>query len=645
MGDHKKRVAAKRSNAARLFGYDLFISFALGPPPRGTHSYASDLARRLRERDFTVFFSEDEAPPGEQLDSTLLGALRRSRTLVVIANRDTLEDPRWVRKEVEEFRRFHPSRPVIPISVGGAIQDLALSGQIQQWLLVQDKDRIWLDEAQDASEHGIVSDAVVERLAMAPARYRSNVRWRWIVRGVAVSLTILAIALGISAKVANDARKRAEDERKLADDARGRAEGLVQYLLFDLSSKLKTIGRLDLMDSVNGKVKDYYSKLAAEGGSKKAEIGTQQADSSSANVSRVTQQMVMDYDRAASLVSEGDALLAEGKRAAARTAYAQSFEIIDRLVQADPANAEWLTLLALTNDRLGDVEEMAGSLDKAQRAYEEGLTLRKRLIKEKPDRADWQRNLWVSYNKLSDVLVARGKLDLAREHIQQGLAIAKILADVDSKDKTRQLDLAASYEKLGELEVKAQKFDAANKAYAHGLGIRQAVASADPRDALLQRDLAMSNRELGDAAEGAGDAAQARQAYERSIAIMKQLTGTDRSNKGWQHDLGALYVRLGDLELDARHLEAAAEDFGKGVEIGQELTGADPDNEQWQADLAVNYERFGVLLELNGEIGKALMFYQAGRTISERLVERNPGNAVWQGDLEWVNRKIAKLKQ
>ena len=92
-----KSSAPKRNNAARVFGYDVFISFALGPPPRGTHSYASDLARRLRERDFTVFFSEDEAAPGEQLDSTLLKALLRSRTLVVIANRGTLEEPRWVR--------------------------------------------------------------------------------------------------------------------------------------------------------------------------------------------------------------------------------------------------------------------------------------------------------------------------------------------------------------------------------------------------------------------------------------------------------------------------------------------------------------------------------------------------------------------
>jgi hypothetical protein len=114
-GHLKGAVAPKRNFASRVFGYDLFISFALGPPPRGPLSYASDLARRLRELDFTVFFSEDEAAPGEQLDSTLLKALYRSRTVVVIANRGTLQELRWVRQEVEAFSSRHPDRPIIPI--------------------------------------------------------------------------------------------------------------------------------------------------------------------------------------------------------------------------------------------------------------------------------------------------------------------------------------------------------------------------------------------------------------------------------------------------------------------------------------------------------------------------------------------------
>ena len=160
------RPVPKRGFAARYFGYDVFISFALGPPPRGSHSYASDLARRLRELDFTVFFSEDEAPVGNELDETLKQALNRSQTLVVIANRGTLADPRWIRTEVEEFRLRHPQRPIVPINIGGALQDPDLAAGAEAWLRF--RDRIWVDESEQAGTSGIASDEVVARLASAP---------------------------------------------------------------------------------------------------------------------------------------------------------------------------------------------------------------------------------------------------------------------------------------------------------------------------------------------------------------------------------------------------------------------------------------------------------------------------------------------
>lgn len=67
--------APKVSFASRFFGYDVFISFALGGPPRGSQSYASDLARRLRERDLSVFFSEDEARPAVRHPETCPAAV------------------------------------------------------------------------------------------------------------------------------------------------------------------------------------------------------------------------------------------------------------------------------------------------------------------------------------------------------------------------------------------------------------------------------------------------------------------------------------------------------------------------------------------------------------------------------------------
>jgi len=207
------RRPGPRNNAARLFGYDLFISFALGPAPRATQSYASDLARRLRERDLTVFFSEDEAPPGEYLDRTLRRALYRSKVLVVIANKGTLESPRWVRVEVEEFRKHAPNRSIIPINIGGALQDPELSDGAQVWL--QFRDKIWLDETEEAAISGIASDALIDRLATAPTRARSNVRWRWVVRGVVAGLALLAAGLGATAWIAVNQRDEARANQLL----------------------------------------------------------------------------------------------------------------------------------------------------------------------------------------------------------------------------------------------------------------------------------------------------------------------------------------------------------------------------------------------------------------------------------------------
>jgi hypothetical protein len=163
--------------------------------------------------DITVFFSEDEAAPGEHLDSTLLKALYRSRTLVVIANRGTLEEPRWVRKEVEAFRGRHADRAIIPISVDGALQDKTLTVQAQEWLEFGDK--IWLDETGDAVTNGIASKELVERLALAPAGRSSNTKWRWVVRAIVAVLTLLtlaAIGFGIYAQAQRGKAEKSADE-------------------------------------------------------------------------------------------------------------------------------------------------------------------------------------------------------------------------------------------------------------------------------------------------------------------------------------------------------------------------------------------------------------------------------------------------
>jgi WD40 repeat protein len=198
------------SIASRLFGYDIFVSFALGRPPRGTRNYASDLTRRLKDHDFRVFFSEEEAAPGEALDADLQKALFRSRALVVVANKETLNDPRWVQVEVEKFRERHPKRPVITINVEGAIHDPSIKDRTNKWLGHLGK--IWLDETEGAVREGKASDDLVERLAITPRHARVNTLWKTLVFGVVFLLLTLTI---LSFKSANRARSELKKEVSL----------------------------------------------------------------------------------------------------------------------------------------------------------------------------------------------------------------------------------------------------------------------------------------------------------------------------------------------------------------------------------------------------------------------------------------------
>lgn len=196
---------------ARSFGYDIFISFALGDYPRGTRGYASDLARKLRERGFTVFFSEDEAPVGNQLDNTLRRAIRRSRMLVVIANQETLREPRYVRREVEEFSQHRPKSPVAVINIDNALPvgENADVDKVSAWLPFHN--RIWVNESRAAWLENNVSDEVTERLITTPISIRSVTRLRYTVSAIVATFAVVAVLAMVQRSEAVNQRNRAQE--------------------------------------------------------------------------------------------------------------------------------------------------------------------------------------------------------------------------------------------------------------------------------------------------------------------------------------------------------------------------------------------------------------------------------------------------
>src|ERR1041385_5923373 len=91
-----------------LSGDDIFISYSR----RDGAGYAANLAKKLVDLKFSVYFDQWATPPGKDLPWSLRRKLRRSSVLVLIGTKGSAESDH-VRQEIAEFNAT--GRTVIPI--------------------------------------------------------------------------------------------------------------------------------------------------------------------------------------------------------------------------------------------------------------------------------------------------------------------------------------------------------------------------------------------------------------------------------------------------------------------------------------------------------------------------------------------------
>lgn len=316
-----------RRFARILFGYDFFISFKLGAFPLGAQSYASDLARRLREAEYTVFYSEEEAPPGAPLDATLLRALRRARILIVIVNEGSLLHSQWVRKEVEQFRGSKPKSPIIAIDIDKSLDRFGATARVDDWLGIEG--RKWLDEPFEAARDGIASEGVIESVRLTPTFIRAN---RWFTSLVVAVFATLAGAASLAFYQRYDALNQ-------------KAEALRQRDLALFST--------DSVRRVAGPISGRLMTIADD--------------------ARVAVASGSPLDQANTYLKFGHFHLSAGDPDRAK----QTAELADRVFSAlppDPTSVDQIIFKIRINELKGDIASLDGrNFGIAEHAYEEAL--------------------------------------------------------------------------------------------------------------------------------------------------------------------------------------------------------------------------------------------------------------------------------
>jgi len=352
-----------------------------------------------------VFRDREEFSAAGDLTAEVRAALAASGALIVVCSPAAAASP-WVAREVELFRELHPDRPVLAAIAAGEPADgfpppLTIAGGAPVEPLAADfrahadGPRLGLLKLV-AGVAGLGLDELVQRDAQ---RRLANV--------TAITAGAVAVALAMTALTTFALLAQREAQRQ-----RGQAEALVEFMLTDLRDRLKGVGRLDVLTSVNDRTLAYYADQDVE----------KLPPASQARYARILLAMGEDD------LNRGDTVpaLLKFRRAEAATA---------SLLAAEPDGPERIWAHAQSEYWLGYHGYTAGDRAAAGLRWRRYRDLARRLVVQEPALPKYRRELaYAEGNLCSLALKAPADAQAALTHCATSLTEMEATARLPGRD-------------------------------------------------------------------------------------------------------------------------------------------------------------------------------------------------------------------
>jgi tetratricopeptide (TPR) repeat protein len=270
--------------------------------------------------------------------------------------------------------------------------------------------------AREAAERAAILDEALQKETQARKEAdlaTRRARWLAVAAVVVALVAVAAFAAALAARAAaQTAKERAVASKKAANE-------LINFMQYDLSKRLGTLGRLDMMNAINTRIMKYHEDHPPEAGDLDA-----------------------IRERSVALTQQGDVQSAQGDLAGALKSYRDSLGIAEKLAKQDPDNAGWQHDLAWSFRRVGQTLESQGKLTEALTAFQNFKETFERLTAKDSSNTGWQWNLAVGYSDIGDILKAQGNLTEALVVYEQFKDRMERLAKQDPGNAEWQSDLA-----------------------------------------------------------------------------------------------------------------------------------------------------------------------------------------------------------
>jgi tetratricopeptide (TPR) repeat protein len=463
----------------------------------GRQGRHGEVPRRLTP----IFRDRNELPASHDLNEQVRTALAESAALIVLCS-PAARKSRWVAEEISHFRRIHPDRPVLAGLLAGEPEEA-----FPPALIDDGREPIAADFRRGgdgklarlklvAGLTGVGLDELVQREAQ-----RQMARVTAITGLAFISIFVLAGLL----VAAISARNEAERQRQ-------QAEGLIEFMLTDLRTRLEGVGRLDILGSVNHRAIAYYG---AQG-----------------DLDRLPRSSL--ERRARVLLAMGEDDQRRGQFDAALAEYREAQRVTATLLAEAPNDPERVFAHAQSEFYLGYTDFQRNRFAAARPHFQAYLDLATRLDTLQPSATRSLRELGYAQGNICSLeLTSKADPEVALDACGRALAAMERVAKRLPRDPGVLSDLANRHAWIGDALTTLGRREEALVHRREQVRIVDALLRSDPLNASYRQDwmlarysIALLLADLDEKVEARRNALEARDAVNR-------LKLTDPENQDW----------------------------------------------------------------------------------------------------------------
>lgn len=386
-----------------------------------------------------------------------------------------------------------------------------------------------LAEAERVHDSGLFHLGATEKEFLRLSRSKTNRRLRFF-QGVAVVFAIVAAIAMAAGLIAQKQTEIAVEQRDRADRERNEAEGLVNFLAFEIQPDLIRYTPLEMRNRMLSKVDQYYETTGTD------------RDWEAKNTLIQHWQMTAESMRTA-----GDIVAALGYE---ERAFDLSEELVEDLDQHDEESPDEFFIRlnhAISHSRLGGFLNLLQRHDEALDILDEGNQLFRQLEMSYPT----DPKLLEAYSSL---LRSRARTKLLSKETGGALADAEKALDLLKRktldnffESQRPDDIALCREILGDIHSQNGNYSEAIAEYRKMIALFKSRRGKGDASAVLESNLAIVNGKIGSLFRLDGQKELALVHLENAVEILKRLSSDDPENAQYRSALNFSRSQLSSL--------------------------------------------------------------------------------------------------